>query len=180
MAQFLAPFAIAQAPQNYVIRPDDAIEIRVFQEDDLATRVRVDKDGNIVLPLIETVHVGGKTVLEATNLIKARYKDGYLVDPQINLVVSEFAKRYFTVLGEVQRPGSYEFPDYQKLDLLQAIGTAGGYTKYADSSRVTLKRKTADGEQIMRFDAKKMAKDHKLQVIEIQPNDIITIGETLF
>ncbi len=112
----------------------------MFQEDDLDCVLRVSKDGTITFPLIGRVVIGGKTPQDAALAIKALLAKDYLVNPQVNVTVTEYAKRLFTVLGQVQRPGSYDLPDRDPLTLIQAIGMAGGYTRIADPGKITLKR----------------------------------------
>ena len=65
----------------------------------------------------------------------------YLVNPHVNVNVTEYSKRRITILGQVQKPGSYDMPDREAVTLLQAIGMAGGYTRIADPSKITFKRR---------------------------------------
>jgi protein involved in polysaccharide export with SLBB domain len=71
-------------------------------------------------------------------------------------------------------------PEREKVTLLDAIAMAGGYTRIADPSKVTLKRKEGGKETIIRLNAKTMAKDVRNASFEILPGDVITIGESLF
>src|SRR6187431_1658948 len=104
---------------NYLLGANDFVEVTVFQEDDLATKARVGYDGTITVPLVGSVKIAGKSVDEAAQIIRARLAKGYLVNPQVNVSVTEFAKRLVTVLGEVQKGGTFEFPNQGPLDLLQ-------------------------------------------------------------
>ena len=175
-AQMVAPVNRS----NYILRPDDVIDIKVFQEDDLQSTLRVARDGTIVFPLIGAVPVGGMTVQAAGEQIRSRLANGYLVNPQVSVMVKEYAKRRFTVLGEVQKPGAYEFPDWGTLQLLEAIGYAGGYTRIAEPAWVTLKRVISGREVVYKLNAKRMARDQKSQVFEVRPGDVITVGERIF
>jgi protein involved in polysaccharide export with SLBB domain len=96
--------------------------------------------------------------------------------------VLEPAKRLFTVLGQVQRPGTYRFPatEQQNLDLLQVIGIAGGYTRLADSGRITVKRRIDGSEKIFRLDGKRLARGESGEPFSIISGDVITVGERLF
>jgi protein involved in polysaccharide export with SLBB domain len=164
---------------SYALGPNDLLEIKVFQEDDLACRLRVSPKGTIVFPLIGVVPVGGLSPQEAAETIRARLAKDYLVNPQVSLTVFEYGKRRFTVLGEVQKAGTYDMPEREKITLLDAIAMAGGYTRIADPAKVTLKRKDNGRETIVHLNAKKMAKDDRA-AFEIQPGDVITIGESWF
>jgi protein involved in polysaccharide export with SLBB domain len=168
-----------EAPSTYALAPHDLLEIRVYQEDDLACRLRISTKGTIVFPLIGVVSVGGLSPQQAAEAIRAKLAKDYLVNPQVTLTVFEYGKRRFSVLGEVQKAGSFDMPEREKVTLLDAIAMAGGYTRIADPAKVTLKRKDGGKETIIRLNAKKMAKDENA-AFEIQPGDVITVGESLF
>lgn len=172
------------APQTrastYVLTPNDVIEMRVYQEDDLLTKARIAQDGTVTIPLIGVVQIGGKTVEEATRLIRDLFDKDYLVNPQVTLTVLEYAKRRFTVLGQVQKPGAYEIPGEEKVTLLQAIAMAGGYTRLANPSRITVSR-TVDGQKTtLVLDGKALAVDASAKPFFVMPDDIITVAERIF
>jgi len=174
-----ASAGVAMAAEgNYVLTPNDSIQIKVFQEDDLTTVARISKDGSITFPLIGTVTVGGKTVTEATKLIQGLLQKDYLVNPQVSIGIMEYSKRRFAVLGQVKNPGYYLIPNEEKLNVLQAIAMAGGYTRIADPSRIVVKR--AGNGQVIRLNAKAMARDDQSQQFEVKPDDTITVGESIF
>jgi len=123
--------------------------------------------------------VGGLSPQAASEAIRTRLAKDYLVNPQVSVTVFEYGKRRFAVLGEVQKAGTYDMPEREKITLLDAIAMAGGYTRIADPGKVTLKRKENGKETIVRLNAKKMARN-ELASFEIQPGDVITVGESLF
>lgn len=173
--------AITQsADPSYVLSPNDFIQIAVFQEDDLNTATRISKSGTIDFPLIGTIQLGGITVAKSTALIRAKLMDGYIRDPQVSVTVIEFAKRRYTVMGEVQHPGTYEMPQQEGVTLLQAISNAGGYSKIADKGKVTVKRVVDGKEQVYQLNAKTMAQDSNVKQFTIEPGDTITVAESLF
>ena len=170
----------APADANYRINPNDALDFRVYDESDMDRVIRVAGDGTANLPLIGTVKIGGCTMAEATQVITARYRKGYLVNPQINLTVREYAKRYFTLLGEVNRSGAYDMNGQSEIPLLQAIGMASGYSKTANPSKISVKRVVNGNEVVIKVDAKRMAKGDQSAAFQVLPGDIITVGEALF
>lgn len=165
---------------NYVLAANDLIGIKVFQEDDLETRVRISKDGTITFPLIGVIRVGGKTPQEAARGIRDMLAKGYLINPQVTVSVLEYTKYRLTVLGQVQKPGSYDFPDRERLTLLEAIGMAGGYTRIADPGKIVVKRISNGKESVYRVNAKKMASRVDASAFEVMPGDVITVGESIF
>ncbi len=180
LGAFALPTPAKGASGNYLIAANDLLEIEVFQEKDLSVKARVAKDGKINLPLIGLVGVGGISSKSAAERIKSLYADGYLVSPQVSVRVSEFAKRRFTVLGQVKKPGSYAFPDNESISLLQAIGMAEGFTRIANRKKVTIKRRVGGREVIMRIDAKRLASEGSSRPVEILVGDVITVAESMF
>jgi polysaccharide export outer membrane protein len=185
-----ANFACAQSPDqpvnisqpSHVLLPGELIQIKVFQEPDLDTAVRIPGDGRVNFPLIGDVALAGQSVQQATRVICDRLQARFLVNPQVSIAVLEPAKRLFTVLGQVQRPGTYRFPatEQQNLDLLQVIGIAGGYTRLADSGRIIIKRRIDGSEKIFRLDGKRLARGESGEPFSIISGDVITVGERLF
>jgi polysaccharide export outer membrane protein len=93
-------------------------------------RVRVSTEGDITLPLIGRVKVAGLTVEQAEDLISERLvEDRFYKDPHVTIVQKEFATQGVSVLGEVQKPGTY--PLLGPHTLLEAISAAGGTTAKA-------------------------------------------------
>lgn len=168
------------AQGNYLLAPNDLVAVTVFQEDDLATKSRVGNDGTISVPLIGTVKVGGKSVDEAAQIIRSRLAKGYLVNPQVNVGVEEFAKRLVTVLGEVQKGGTFEFPNQGPLDLLQAIGLAGGYSKVANPGKIVVKRRVNGKETVILVNGKALAAKAGAERFEVFPGDTITVAQSIF
>lgn len=165
---------------DYRIVPTDILEVSVFQEPDLKSTLRVSPEGTIDFPLIGQVNVGSLTPGEAARRIAGSLEKGYLVHPQVTVTVMEFSKRRFTVLGEVQRPGSYDIPDQTDLTVLQALGMAGGYTRVANPKKVVLMR-DVDGRQVVyRLDARRMADGSADAAFQVQPGDVITVAESAF
>jgi polysaccharide export outer membrane protein len=170
----------APVPENYLLGPNDFVEVTVYQEEDLTTKARIGNDGTISVPLIGAVKIGGKSVDDAAQIIKAKLGKDYLVNPQVNVSVTEFSKRMVTVIGEVQKGGTFEFPNRGPLNLLQAIGLAGGYSRNANPKKVTIKRMVNGKEESVTVDAKAMAERTDIKIVDIVPGDTITVAESPF
>jgi len=168
--------ASAVSPQ-YVLRPGDVVQVKVYQEEDLTSISRIGKDGTITMPLLGSVKVVSNSLEKATIIVRDLLARDYLVDPQVTLNVTEFAKRRFTVLGQVQKPGTYDMPADEAVSLLQGIATAGGYTRIANSHRITVQRMVGNAKKILRLDAEALATDKKEKPFEILPDDVIVVGE---
>jgi polysaccharide export outer membrane protein len=166
--------------QTYILSPNDVVQIKIYQEEDLETKARISKDGTVAFPLIGLLHIGGRTVPQAVALIRERLDRDFLVNPQISLTIEEYAKRRFTVLGQVQKPGTFEIPSEESVTLLQAIAMAGGYTRLANRSNVTVTRVTAGKSATFNLNPKRPAGESTTREFEVAPEDTITIPERLF
>jgi polysaccharide export outer membrane protein len=184
-SHLVAPALVSAGNTNadnsiWVLSPNDEIAMTVFQEEDLTTKTTVDVNGMLMLPLLGEVKVGGMTLAQATARIQQLYDKDYLINPKVNLIVEKFAERHFAVLGQVQRPGSYNFPQNEPVSLLEAIAMAGSYTRLGKPSNVSVRRIENETPKIYHLDADQLAQDPKKKTFQILPNDVITVGERTF
>jgi polysaccharide export outer membrane protein len=170
----------AAAPSFSAISAKDLILVRVFQEDDLESTLRVAEDGTIVFPLIGKIAISGRSPQEAAGVIRDALRNGFIRNPQVTVTVVEHSKRRFTVLGQVQKPGAYELPDTESITLLQAIGMAGGYTNIADPGKVVIKRRVEGKETIYKLNAREMAKGGTSNAFQVINGDVVSVGESWF
>ena len=139
-------------------------------------------EGAVSLPLLGSVRLSGLTLSQATAKITELYARDYLVNPKVNVTLLGYAKRRFTVLGQVSRPGSYEMPETSPggIDLLEAIAMAGGYTRIAAPERISVRRNPGEsGEKVIRVDAKRLARAGG-GTFRVESGDTITVGESIF
>jgi len=191
LAPVAAPVAIpvasaeavgGQGPSvNYRLRPKDSVHIKVFEEEDLETTARIDVDGDIFFPLLGKARIGGETQQEATATMESLLRE-YLIHPQVSLEIVSYAKQHFTILGQVNKPGIYDIPDESSLNLLEAIGMAGGFTKIANPSKVIVKRTVNGQETTINIDAKQFLKKQNTgeTIPQVLSGDTINIGEAIF
>jgi polysaccharide export outer membrane protein len=165
--------------RSYRLAPNDVVRIKVFQEDDLTTELRLAKDGSATFPLLGMINLGDKTVDEASTYIRDLLGKDFLVNPQVMITVVEYSKRRFTVLGQVQKPGSYDIPSEESVSVLQAIAMAGGFTRLAVQSKVTVTR-TMGGKKTLTVDVKSAANDPGTKPFDILPDDTIIVAERVF
>jgi polysaccharide export outer membrane protein len=171
----------AQASVNYRLLPTDTVHVKVFQEEDLETTARIDNDGNIFFPLLGKAKIGGQTLQEATATIQSALNT-YLVHPEVSIEIISYARQQFSMMGQVNKQGVFDFPNEGSLDLLQAIALAGGYTKIANPSKILIKRVVNGQETIIKVDGKKLLdpKHNAVSIPEILPGDTIQVGEAIF
>lgn len=163
----------------YRLGPNDTVEVKVYLEPDLDAKGTIDEWGFIMLPLLGAVKIGGMTPAEAARHIQKLYEADYLVQANVNLSVTEYTKRYFTVLGQVQKPGVYEYPPLKTLNLFEALGMAGSFTRLG-SPKVTVQRIENGVAKVYKIDTDLMLKNPRNQLFTILPDDIITVDEKFF
>jgi polysaccharide export outer membrane protein len=128
----LSGLATASAQQEYLLVPGDIIRISVFKSPDLSLDARVSEVGTIGYPLIGSVPVSGLTLPAAERKIAQMLKDGgFVLNPQVNILLTQALGNLVSVIGEVNTPGRYsiEATGGHLSGMLAAaggIGTNGG------------------------------------------------------
>lgn len=161
------PVDAAPAGLNgYRLGAGDEIKVTVYGEPDLSGNFVVDGGGEIAMSLIGQVPVATLTLIEASNEMQARLKDGYLRDPK---VTAELVKgRPYYILGEVNKPGEYPF--VSGLTVMNAIASAGDFTYRADKVRILVKSVDSPNEREIAL----------TPTTSVRPGDTIRIRERFF
>jgi polysaccharide biosynthesis/export protein len=160
----------------YLIAPGDVLRISVFQSPDLALETRVDEGGSISYPLIGTVAVGGLSVVAAEQRIAKMLRDGgFLVAPQVTIVLVQVRGSQVTVLGMVAKPGRFPLESTDN-KLTDVLALAGGIA--ADGSDVVVLTGTRDGKPMRReIDIPNMAATGDLtQDVRLQAGDMLYVA----
>jgi len=134
---------VALMAADYRIGVEDLLEIQVFGVDQLSRTVRVNSLGNVSLPLIGTVALGGLTAQEAEKVIGAKLAENFLQDPQVGVFIKEYTSQRVTIEGAVQKPGIY--PLRGQTTLLRALALAGGQGGMSDMQQVMIFRRDVEG-----------------------------------
>jgi polysaccharide export outer membrane protein len=127
--------AYAWAQENYRLGPEDEIEIRVWDHDDLTRKTRIAMNGSISFPFIGDIKAGGLTVGELQKEIEHRLGPNYIIDPHVNVTVTDYKSQKFFVVGNVQKPGAY--PLTKNISIIEAISLAGGLASGTGSKPVS-------------------------------------------
>lgn len=177
---------------TYRLRPDDIISIKVSSttpsefdffnqqstntisglnpRDPLLAGFKIEEDGTIPLPVVGKVEVEGLTIEEARSKIQDIVEQ-YLDSPTVDLKLLSFQ---FTILGEVKSEGRYTVY-HPKINILEALGEAGGFTDFANRSRVKIVRRDKNDIKVAYVNAL----DEDLlssPYYYLQPNDIVTVA----
>jgi polysaccharide export outer membrane protein len=155
-----------------VAYPGDSLEVSVVGVAAInAVRPQVDSDGNIGLPFIGVVHVGGLTVVEMQAAIAKKYAEGqYILNPQITVQILSSPSQVISVTGEVKGPAVV--PALGPRKLLDVIAACGGFTPLA-SHLVTISRRSSDKTFQVLLDPNPM--DSTLTNVPVYPGDTVIV-----
>lgn len=135
-------------------------------------------DLNITLPLLEKIPVSGKTVLESEKAVADLLETDYIVDPQVVIEVLKYQAGSFVLLGQVAKPGTYNFPPGAlKITLLQAVSIAGGFSDVANIRKIKVMRKKTG--EVFQVNAEEIISGQK-QDVDITADDVINVSESRF
>ncbi len=101
----------------------------------------INNDGTIQFPVLGALQMKGLTRTQATDMLTKKLEE-YLKNPIVNIRLINFS---ITVLGEVNRPGTYTISD-ERITLSEALGYAGDLTIYGKRNNILLIREL-DGEK---------------------------------
>jgi polysaccharide biosynthesis/export protein len=104
----LLAYRPAAAQPEYLLVPGDILKISVFKNPDLSLDARVSESGAIGYPLIGTVALNGLTLPAAEKKIAQLLRDGgFVVNPQVNILLTQGFGDLVSVIGEVNKSGRY-------------------------------------------------------------------------
>jgi polysaccharide export outer membrane protein len=175
------PMAAVTSPVDYIIGPGDSLEIFVWRNPDLSTKVPVRPDGKISIPLVEDIVCTGKTPTQLARDIEVRLKK-YVNDPNVTVIVDSFVGSYgqqVRVVGEAAQPKAIPYKNH--MTVLDAMIEVGGLTQYAAGNRATVVRNAAGHQSNFNVRLNDLLKDGDVGAnIELAPGDIIIIPQSYF
>lgn len=147
---------------EYLIGPEDVLEISVWKNQDLSRLVTVRPDGMITLPLLGDIRAADRAPSALRDEIVDRLKE-YQKSAEVSVIVQEVNSYRIFILGDVIRPGIY--PLKSRTTILQAIAIAGGFNEFASKNKIVLIREKGLGKK-------------KQQKIKIQFGDIVNVKKS--
>jgi polysaccharide export outer membrane protein len=156
-----------QGSPGYRLGAGDKIRVVVLQDTEFSGDYEINAAGGISARMLGPIQVVGLTVAEVEEMLRERYRtQGYLVSPRLSVELT--AMRPFYVVGEVTRVG--QFPYVNCLRVIQAVAIAGGYTRRAGRTRLTIKRYYATSAE----------EEHVTEDTLVEPGDVIRVPERWF
>lgn len=168
----ILPKPATQDP-NYIIGPDDEVNVSVWHEADISRSVPVRPDGKISLPLVNDVQAAGLTPMQLGAEITERLKK-FIADPQVTIIITRVNSQRIFLLGEVSRAGAY--PLLPNMTVLAALSSAGGLTPFAKQSKIHILRIENGKQTTIPFNYKQVISgQHPEQNIELKAGDTIVV-----
>jgi polysaccharide export outer membrane protein len=163
---FLYNIASSATAEEYLLGVGDKIEIAVYGENDLTTKVRIGRSGIVSFPFLNDIQVIGLSLKALEKEIYNGLLGDYLVNPQVTISIVEY--RPFFIHGQVVRPGGFPYQEELRLD--KAIALAGGLTNRASKKNWIITRKVRGNTVTIKANIATL----------IQPDDIIKIEQSFF
>jgi polysaccharide export outer membrane protein len=128
------------------------------------------------------VRDGAKIPVDLWRLMqKGDVSQNVMVRPEDTLVLPEGGEVSSAVfiMGEVIKPGPY--PKAETLSILKLVTLAGGFTKFAASSRATLIRQDGDKKILRKVNLNDIMDDPaKYEDFSMRPGDVVIVPQKLF
>jgi polysaccharide biosynthesis/export protein len=158
---FLLPLTLF-SQGDYLLGPEDMIEITVWGHEDLKRTIPVSLEGTITFPMIGEVRVSGNSTQQLEKMLAKKLGEGYLNKPQISVLVKEYKSQKVYIMGEVKNPGTY--PVTKENNLLFALSQAGGFTKDAGEEVVIIRPQDPSQKKMLTLEEAAEAKGTILRV----------------
>jgi polysaccharide export outer membrane protein len=174
----IAIAALAMAQTDYIVGPQDVLNITVFGEPEFSGKYTVEQDGTFTFPQLGRVKGGGMTLRGLESDLKAKLADGYLKNPQVAVAIDTYRSQRILVMGEVRSPGEYQLNG--DMTLLAALARAGSTTSTAghEVSIVRPKKSVKPGEDptdIIKIDLADLQAGNMSLNIALQDGDTINV-----
>ena len=164
---------VMAAGPGYTLQPGDVLSISVWKEQDLQQAVLVRPDGGISFPLVGELQAQGATVEDLRKEI-TRKLGRFIPDVQVSVALQELNGNLIYVVGKVNRPGV--FPFSKNVDVVQALGMAGGANAFAALNEIKVLRRENGRLRSILFRYSDIEKGRNLeQAIVLQSGDTVVV-----
>src|SRR2546422_11216023 len=160
-------------PSGYTIGPEDLLDVTVWNNTGISRTVPVRPDGKISLPLLDDVQAAGLTPKQLKDDLTRRLAK-YISSPEVSVIVREIHSFRVAVIGEVIKPGRYDFRS--RASVLDAIAIAGGFSPFASRSKLVIVR--VEGSTVTRIPCdynKVVSADGQQESFFLRPGDTLIV-----
>jgi len=164
--------AAGVAAETYVIGASDVLTVTVWKEPTLSGSILVRPDGMISLPLLGDVQASGLTPPQLADQITTKLKK-FVQDPNVSVVIGQIHSKIVYLLGEVGKKGPIDMTP--GMTLLEAIGSAGGLTEYANAKKIYILRDEGGKHLKIPVHYKEALKGDSTLDLALKPGDTIVV-----
>jgi polysaccharide export outer membrane protein len=167
--------ALQHRNPRYRVNRDDVIQINFALSPELNQKVTIQPDGYITLQSIGSVYIAGLTVPEVVAAIK-KASVSILNDPIVDVDLVDFQRAFFTVTGQVGKPGQYDLR--HDTNVAEAIAVAGGLLPTAKTQVFVYHRVSPSWMEVKKYNLKEVLNGKNVnEVIDMQPGDMVFVPE---
>ncbi len=144
----LVAASAASAQTDFRIGPGDTVRIEVLEDPSLNRDVLVLPDGSLSFPLAGALRAGGQTTTQLEAALAGALAPNFATSPTVSVSVAGVAPRDGTgtartidvyIMGQVNNGGGLLEVD-RGTTVLQALALSGGFTRFAATKRIQLRR----------------------------------------
>jgi polysaccharide export outer membrane protein len=135
----------SDSSEDFLIKPGDLLDVRVFNQDKMSGKARVRSDGKVTLPFLNDVTAAGYTPVALAQQLQTRLRE-FINAPVVTVSVEEGKSPPISVVGNVARPGQYSIET--GAGVLHALAAAGGMTDFAHRDRIFVLRSHPEAVRI--------------------------------
>jgi polysaccharide export outer membrane protein len=169
----VVPAAPVVLGSDYVIGPEDMLQISVWKNDSLSRQLPVRPDGKISMPLLHDIQAAGLTPMQLRDKIAVALAE-FMPSPEVSVTVLEVLSYRVSVLGEVQKPGVLQLK--APTTVLEALALAGGFRDFASPSKIVIIRKDKSGQtQRLRFNYNRAVGAAGEDNVTLRSGDVVVV-----
>jgi polysaccharide export outer membrane protein len=161
--------------ETFLLGPSDQIEVNVDNYPELRTTTRIGADGNVILPLVGIVQLGGLAPFDAANAIETYYVNGgFIKSPKVRVEIIDYQSRRVSVLGEVNRQGLVVLD--RQYSLAEILAKVGGLAQDAGDVAIII-RPNADGSsEHLTIEIGQTADGRGMTTLtQVRPGDVVMV-----
>ena len=165
--------SVEVADKDYILGPGDQLDISVWKDEALTRSLAILPDGKIAFPLVGELVAAGKTVAQLKKDIEGKLAR-FMPEPVLSLEVKQVNSQIVYVIGRVNTPGRFVLNT--NVSVLQALAIAGGFTPFADKSKVKIVRYEGDKTRVFKFDYDEVVKKETPEInFGLKRGDVIVV-----
>jgi polysaccharide biosynthesis/export protein len=170
----IVPAKTVVPPPDYIIGPDDVLQVLYWREKEVSAEVVVRPDGMISLPLLNDVKAAGLTPEQLRQAVNEAAKKYFQEEPSVTINIKAINSRKVFITGSVAKPGPYLLT--APTTVVQLIAMAGGLTEFANQKNISVMRTENGKPARYPFNYKDVSQGKNLrQNIELKPGDTVIV-----